>query len=150
MRWKNKSKVTRETLSIDEQEAITSAAIKRRGDSPSKSRNVEESPRMGKVRKFSNDIEETENSGEWMALNSELASSTPNPKALPAYQKKDEEVIEQMKRKVLELEEKVSEDKSKIEESTSVAVASTTSNNNDDISADDLTKFKNENIHQTN
>ncbi|CAH1710195.1 unnamed protein product [Chironomus riparius] len=149
MRWKNKSKVTRETLSIDEQEAITSAAIKRRGDSPSKSRNVEESPRMGKVRKFSNDIEETENSGEWMALNSELASSTPNPKAILAHQKNDEEVIEQMKRKMLELEEKVSEYKSKIEESTSVVGSSTTSNNNnnnnDDISADDLTKFKNEN-----
>lgn len=150
MRWKNKSKVARETLSIDEQEAITSAAIKRRGDSPSKSRNVEESPRMGKVRKFSNDIEETtENSGEWMALNSELASSTPISKATkttqPAtYQKKDEEeVIEQLKRKVLELEEKVSEYKSKIEESTCVA-----GNNNNDIitnSADDLTKLKNEN-----
>lgn len=145
MRWKNKSKVTRETLSIDEQEAITSAAIKRRGDSPSKSRNIEESPRMGKVRKFSNDIEETtENSGEWMALNSELASSTPIPKAPPpTYQKKDdEEVIEQMKRKVLELEEKVSEYKNKIEESTCVA-----GNNNNIItnSADDLTKLKNEN-----
>ena len=146
MRWKNKSKVTRETLSIDEQEAITSAAIKRRGDSPSKSRNVEESPRMGKVRKFSNDIEETENSGEWMALNSELASSTPIPKVLPAYQKKDEEVIEQMKKKVLELEEKVSEYKRKIEESTSVATTSNNNSNiNDDISVDDLTKFKNEN-----
>ncbi|XP_070496926.1 ninein homolog isoform X2 [Chironomus tepperi] len=145
MRWKNKSKVTRETLSIDEQEAITSAAIKRRGDSPSKSRNVEESPRMGKVRKFSNDIEETENSGEWMALNSELASSTPIPKVLPTYQKKDEEAIEQMKRKILELEEKVSEYKSKIEESKNVDTTSNNISNNHDISVDDLTKFKNEN-----
>lgn len=105
-RWKSKSKLAPRD-SIEEQEASTSSAIKRRGDSPSKSKNVEESPRTGKVRKYSNDVEESDTSGDWMALNSELASSTPHHAKLLTYQKKEEDDVEQLKKKVLELEEKL-------------------------------------------
>jgi ninein len=57
----------------------SSAAIKRRGDSPSKARISEESPRLGKVRKYSNDsaaaAEAESLSGDWIALNSELGQN---------------------------------------------------------------------------
>lgn len=105
-RWKSKSKLAPRD-SLEEQEASTSSAIKRRGDSPSKSKNVEESPRTGKVRKYSNDVEESDTSGDWMALNSELASSTPHHVKMLTYQKKEEDDVEQLKKKVLELEEKL-------------------------------------------
>lgn len=112
-KWKNKSKLpTRENL--DDQEANISSAVKRRGDSPSKSKNVEESPRTGKVRRTSNDVEESDASGDWMALNSELASSTPRPP--PPYPKRDSDEVEKLKKKILELlEDKVAEYKSKAE-----------------------------------
>ncbi|KAG5674733.1 hypothetical protein PVAND_004684 [Polypedilum vanderplanki] len=133
LKWKNKTKHVGGDL---DQELITSAAIKRRGDSPSKSKNIEESPRLGKVRKFSNDVEESEStSGDWMALNNELASSTPKPMA---YHKKDE--IEQMKKKILELEEKVSEYKSKLE-----AEDANTTNPVDENENENVNKLKKEN-----
>lgn len=53
-------------------------ATKRRGDSPSKTKITEESPKLGKMRKYQNidgDEIESENSGEWMSLNSELNQS---------------------------------------------------------------------------
>uniref|UniRef100_A0A182MHC3 EF-hand domain-containing protein n=1 Tax=Anopheles culicifacies TaxID=139723 RepID=A0A182MHC3_9DIPT len=55
----------------------SSAAIKRRGDSPSKTRLSDESPRLGKFRRCSNenDIESDTSSGDWMALHSELGQS---------------------------------------------------------------------------
>ncbi|XP_055309722.1 blastoderm-specific protein 25D isoform X2 [Sitodiplosis mosellana] len=54
------------------------AATKRRGDSPSKAKLSEESPRFGKLRKYHNDNSEgeSETSGDWLALNSELNQST--------------------------------------------------------------------------
>uniref|UniRef100_A0A182TAH3 Uncharacterized protein n=1 Tax=Anopheles maculatus TaxID=74869 RepID=A0A182TAH3_9DIPT len=57
--------------------AGSSAAIKRRGDSPSKARLSDESPRLGKFRRCSNenDIESDSSSGDWMALHSELGQS---------------------------------------------------------------------------
>lgn len=55
-----------------DQEMNGTGAMKRRGDSPSKIRLSEESPRQGKLRKCHNDGNESETSGEWMALNSEL------------------------------------------------------------------------------
>lgn len=132
-RWKNKCKMSRE--SSEDQEFNASAAMKRRGDSPSKSKNVEESPRTGKVRKFSNDVEESDTSGDWMALNSELASSTPNHAAkLVGFAKKEIESAEQLKIKVIELEEKVLEYKIKSEVSTS-----------DSPGQDELVKIKKEN-----
>lgn len=127
VRWKGKSKLPPRDLS-DDQEATTSSAIKRRGDSPSKSKNVEESPRTGKVRKTSNDVEDSDASGDWMALNSELASSTPNHAKLLAYQRKDNDELEQMKKKVMELEEKVAEYKSKVEETQALDESSTEGN----------------------
>lgn len=55
-----------------------SSATKRRGDSPSKAKMSEESPKLGKLRKCSNemsDAADSEGSGDWMALNSELNQS---------------------------------------------------------------------------
>lgn len=53
------------------------AATKRRGDSPSKSKIIEESPKLGKLRKCDNNTDcESETSGDWMTLNSELNQST--------------------------------------------------------------------------
>uniref|UniRef100_A0AAG5CVI7 EF-hand domain-containing protein n=1 Tax=Anopheles atroparvus TaxID=41427 RepID=A0AAG5CVI7_ANOAO len=54
-----------------------STAVKRRGDSPSKTRLSDESPRLGKFRKCSieNDNESDPCSGDWMALHSELDQS---------------------------------------------------------------------------
>lgn len=53
------------------------SATKRRGDSPSKAKLSEESPRFGKLRKYHNDNSEGESeaSGDWLALNSELNQS---------------------------------------------------------------------------
>ncbi|XP_055635285.1 blastoderm-specific protein 25D isoform X2 [Toxorhynchites rutilus septentrionalis] len=54
-------------------EENASAARKRQGDSPSKVRLSDESPRLGKFRKCSSDLEnESDSSGDWMALHSEL------------------------------------------------------------------------------
>lgn len=55
----------------------SASATKRRGDSPSKAKLPEESPRLGKLRKYHNDNSEgeSETSGDWMALNSELNQS---------------------------------------------------------------------------
>uniref|UniRef100_A0A182NE74 EF-hand domain-containing protein n=1 Tax=Anopheles dirus TaxID=7168 RepID=A0A182NE74_9DIPT len=55
----------------------SSAAVKRRGDSPSKTRLSDESPRLGKFRRCSNenDIDSDASSGDWMALHSELGQS---------------------------------------------------------------------------
>lgn len=57
--------------------AAAAAATKRRGDSPSKAKLSEESPRFGKLRKYHNDNSEGESeaSGDWLALNSELNQS---------------------------------------------------------------------------
>lgn len=111
MRLKNKSKPLRE----EEVENSTSAAIKRRGDSPSKSR-LEESPRMGKVRKFSNDVEEPETSGDWMALNNELAASTPlKTSTYPHGNKNESDMIEQLKKNIFELESEVLEYRNRLE-----------------------------------
>lgn len=58
-------------------ETGSNSATKRRGDSPSKAKLAEESPRLGKLRKCDNDNSEAESeaSGDWMALNSELNQS---------------------------------------------------------------------------
>lgn len=137
VRWKNKSRTMSKDNSED-QEASTSFAVKRRGDSPSKSKNVEESPRTGKVRKFSNDVEESDASGDWMALNNELASSTPNPLKMLPNQKNE---VEHLKEKVIELEAKVVECRSV----QSMSSADESSSQNDDI----LKKIRNENAKLT-
>ncbi|XP_049282383.1 blastoderm-specific protein 25D isoform X2 [Anopheles funestus] len=78
-----KFKLKRTTVVVDDLSAASgdgpasSAAIKRRGDSPSKTRLSDESPRLGKFRRCSNenDIESDSSSGDWMALHSELGQS---------------------------------------------------------------------------
>ncbi|XP_037957580.1 blastoderm-specific protein 25D isoform X2 [Teleopsis dalmanni] len=67
---------TEENVQLEENEQGNGlSAVKRRGDSPSKTRMTEESPRLGKLRRCGNETGGSENSdtsGEWMALNSEL------------------------------------------------------------------------------
>lgn len=89
----------------------SSAAMKRRGDSPSKAKS-EESPRLGKVRKFSSDVENESGEGEWMALNSELnlqIQSKPDFSRINHMQR-EEEIIE-LRSKVEDLEKKIQEAK---------------------------------------
>lgn len=103
-----------------DQEMNGTGAMKRRGDSPSKIRLSEESPRQGKLRKCHNDPggNESETSGEWMALNSEL-----NQNSLPSHQgtvttsgfsqdtddtnMSDSDTVKLLKRKVSELQSKL-------------------------------------------
>ncbi|XP_023303838.2 blastoderm-specific protein 25D isoform X1 [Lucilia cuprina] len=94
---------------LDENEmSSSSTATKRRGDSPSKTRLIEESPRLGKLRKCTNDAnntcsENSDTSGEWMALNSELSNS----------QTKSSE-IETLRKRISELEEQLQQAKEKL------------------------------------
>lgn len=112
IRSRSKNKVmTRDNH--EDLEGTSSMATKRRGDSPSKFRMIEESPRMGKVRKFSNDVEESDASGDWMALNTELASSTPNTLKVISHEAPGDNV-DVLKNKVFELEERVVEYRRKL------------------------------------
>ncbi|KAH8377562.1 hypothetical protein KR093_005926 [Drosophila rubida] len=71
-------------------------ATKRRGDSPSKTHITEESPRLGKQRKCSEDGEISDNSGDWLALNSELKCC-----------KSHEEELAALRRNVAQLEQEL-------------------------------------------
>lgn len=96
-------------------EENTSAARKRQGDSPSKARLSDESPRLGKFRKCSNDVEnESDSSGDWMALHSELGLKVEATSGI-SVEKIQAEEIQQLKTKIAELEEL---NKKKEEEST--------------------------------
>ncbi|EDV98839.1 blastoderm-specific protein 25D isoform X2 [Drosophila grimshawi] len=66
--------IATESADSEELDAFSSGlATKRRGDSPSKTHITEESPRLGKQRKCSEGGGEvSDNSGDWLALNSEL------------------------------------------------------------------------------
>lgn len=70
LRFDNNNSSTEEGSSSGE--TVSNLATKRRGDSPSKAKFSEESPRLGKLRKCDNDNSETESepSGDW--LNCEL------------------------------------------------------------------------------
>lgn len=79
-RYKSKKQQNRTNELINEESQSSSGGIKRRGDSPSKVRVTEESPRLGKQRKCNNDdngggTTESDTSGDWMALNSELCQT---------------------------------------------------------------------------
>ncbi|XP_034491034.1 blastoderm-specific protein 25D isoform X2 [Drosophila innubila] len=81
----------------DELEAVSvGLATKRRGDSPSKTHITEESPRLGKQRKCSEDGEVSDNSGDWLALNSELQRC-----------KSHEEEIANLRQSVAQLEQQL-------------------------------------------
>ncbi|XP_065075750.1 ninein homolog isoform X2 [Ochlerotatus camptorhynchus] len=96
-------------------EENSSAARKRQGDSPSKARLSDESPRLGKFRKCSNDVEnESDSSGDWMALHSELGLRVDSAIASPGVNVEGgskEEEIQQLKAKIFELEKKLNEKK---------------------------------------
>lgn len=102
---------------IGDSECSSNSATKRRGDSPSKAKISEESPRLGKLRKCNTDDAEpdSEGSGDWIALNSELNAAptkrTSSATTTSGFSQefsslndcKDEE-IKQLKAKVAELE----------------------------------------------
>ncbi|KAM8715418.1 hypothetical protein ACLKA7_002467 [Drosophila subpalustris] len=69
---RTKSRKKKQDGDLDTEAVSVGLATKRRGDSPSKTHITEESPRLGKQRKCSDDDEVSENSGDWLALNSEL------------------------------------------------------------------------------
>lgn len=98
------------------------AATKRRGDSPSKCKTIEESPKLGKLRKCDNNTDcESETSGDWITLNSELNqqttssgfsqeffSATSKTATGAAIEEKDNE-IEKLRSRVTELERQIAD-----------------------------------------
>lgn len=108
-------------------EESSSAARKRQGDSPSKARLSDESPRLGKFRKCSNELMEnkSDSSGDWMALQSELgirvdsgitSSGISQDYSIVSESSEKEEEIRLLKMRVVELEKKLEERKTSSEE----------------------------------
>nr|XP_016936993.1 blastoderm-specific protein 25D isoform X4 [Drosophila suzukii] len=96
IRSKSKGKKQEKQEKQEEQEAAATAT-KRRGDSPSKTHLTEESPRLGKQRKCTEgDQSDASNSGDWLALNSELQRS----------QSQDEELTN-LRQRVADLEKEL-------------------------------------------
>lgn len=100
-----------DTQSDESEINSANTATKRRGDSPTKTRLIEESPRLGKLRKCTNDSgaacsENSDTSGEWMALNSELHNS----QSKASEQAKEE--IDLLKKQISDLEEQLKQTKS--------------------------------------
>ncbi|KAI9586542.1 blastoderm-specific protein 25D isoform X1 [Glossina fuscipes] len=100
-----KSSAVEEISSEENEMSSLNTATKRRGDSPTKTRLIEESPRLRKLRKCTNDInlsntcsENSDTSGEWMALNSELHHSQSKFTT-------EQEEVESLKKIIAELEE---------------------------------------------
>ncbi|EDS42568.1 blastoderm specific protein 25d [Culex quinquefasciatus] len=113
-------------------EESSSAARKRQGDSPSKARLSDESPRLGKFRKCSNELMENESdsSGDWMALQSELgmrvdsgitSSGISQDYSIVSESSGKEEEIRLLKGRVAELEKKLEEKKTPSDESATEA-----------------------------
>lgn len=99
-RSKGKGKKLDKPEKLEDQEAAATAT-KRRGDSPSKTHLTEESPRMGKQRKCTEgEQSDASNSGDWLALNSELKRS----------QSQDEELTN-LRQRVADLEKELKEAK---------------------------------------
>nr|XP_043069661.1 blastoderm-specific protein 25D isoform X4 [Drosophila bipectinata] len=99
-RSKGKGKKQDKPEKLEDQEAAATAT-KRRGDSPSKTHLTEESPRMGKQRKCTEgEQSDASNSGDWLALNSELKRS----------QSQDEELTS-LRQRVADLEKELKEAK---------------------------------------
>lgn len=106
-----KSLASPEEATVSNQEESDSnsgnTATKRRGDSPTKTRLIEESPRLGKLRKCANDethtgSENSDTSGEWMALNSELQNSQQSKTLKTAH-----EEIESLRKRIRDLEDEL-------------------------------------------
>ncbi|XP_004518525.1 blastoderm-specific protein 25D isoform X1 [Ceratitis capitata] len=90
----------------DAEQGANLTAIKRRGDSPSKTHITEESPRLGKLRKCTDpaNSETSDTSGEWMALNSELRESESHRNNATNSVSDYLEQISALKQKIKELE----------------------------------------------
>ncbi|XP_030241161.1 blastoderm-specific protein 25D isoform X2 [Drosophila navojoa] len=102
-----------ESTEGEELEAVGVAlATKRRGDSPSKPHITGESPRQGKQRKCSEAGEVSDNSGDWLALNSELQRC-----------KNHEEEIASLRRTIEQLEQELQAATAKSTESSSRATS---------------------------
>lgn len=87
-----------ESTDGDDLEAVSvGLATKRRGDSPSKTHITEESPRLGKQRKCSEGGEVSDNSGDWLALNSELQSCKTHEEELVALRLKVSQLEQETK-----------------------------------------------------
>uniref|UniRef100_A0A1I8P950 EF-hand domain-containing protein n=1 Tax=Stomoxys calcitrans TaxID=35570 RepID=A0A1I8P950_STOCA len=102
----------------------SNTATKRRGDSPTKTRLIEESPRLGKLRKCTNDdgSEASDTSGEWMALNSEL-QNTHHIK----MSKQAQDEMDTLRRRISELETELKLAKESQAAQTTNSVAGTSS-----------------------
>lgn len=92
-----------------EVDAASGSATKRRGDSPSKAKISEESPKLGKLRKRSSEcsggeMPDSESSGDWMALNAELSQSGLGKSPVLASVEAKEEEIRRLNEKVAELQ----------------------------------------------
>ncbi|CRK86174.1 CLUMA_CG000193, isoform A [Clunio marinus] len=142
----NKGKLSNRDL-IEDQESTTTFATKRRGDSPSKSKNLEESPRTGKVPKFSSDLEEldaiNQMNKEWVMLSNETMTSASNHSEPILHSNYDIKNDEHLKQRIVELEKKVVEYESKLrcnEQSTSDEVTQNLT---------DYSKLKRENARLT-
>ncbi|XP_055539809.1 blastoderm-specific protein 25D isoform X2 [Wyeomyia smithii] len=125
-----------------------SAARKRQGDSPSKARLSDESPRLGKFRKCSKDLEnESDSSGDWMALQSELGMKVDSTMASSGishdYSSNNEsgfndDEIRQLKMKIEELEKKLEEQKARSSGSKTEAERSETADQSEQSEQDKL------------
>lgn len=115
-RMRGKSATPTATAALDSNastEAGGASACKRRGDSPSKTKISEESPKLGKLRKCSNDESDglaeatgSDCSGDWMALNAELSQSQGPVKTAVAMSSGGEEVA-QLQQRIEDLQKRL-------------------------------------------
>ncbi|KAH8395473.1 hypothetical protein KR215_006991 [Drosophila sulfurigaster] len=96
---------------FDELEAVNvGLATKRRGDSPSKTHITEESPRLGKQRKCSEDGEVSDNSGDWLALNSELKCCKKHEQELATLRQKVAQLNQELQTSTMKSSDMVNSD----------------------------------------
>ncbi|EDW54355.1 GM18030 [Drosophila sechellia] len=97
IRSKTKVKKQEKQEKQEEQESAATAT-KRRGDSPSKTHLTEESPRLGKQRKCTEgEQSDASNSGDWLALNSELQRSQSQDEELTSLRQRVAELEKELK-----------------------------------------------------
>ncbi|KAH8353445.1 hypothetical protein KR084_011037 [Drosophila pseudotakahashii] len=94
-----RSKTKGKKLEKQEEQEAAATATKRRGDSPSKTHLTEESPRLGKQRKCTEGGEQSDasNSGDWLALNSELQRSQSQDEELASLRQRVAELEKELK-----------------------------------------------------
>ncbi|XP_026834578.1 blastoderm-specific protein 25D isoform X2 [Drosophila erecta] len=97
IRSKTKGKKQEKQEKQEDQESAATAT-KRRGDSPSKTHLTEESPRLGKQRKCTEgEQSDASNSGDWLALNSELQRSQSQDEELTSLRQRVAELEKELK-----------------------------------------------------